>query len=61
MPRALLNFHRFGMNPLPVVSNTRQARRGLLPRRENFFDAEVALHELIGIAQFHVYRRIGWF
>jgi hypothetical protein len=23
--------------------------------------AEIALHELIGIAQFHVYRAIGWF
>jgi uncharacterized SAM-binding protein YcdF (DUF218 family) len=61
MPRALLNFHRFGMQPLPLVSNTRHARRGVLPRRENFFDAEIALHELIGIAQFHVYRQIGWF
>ncbi|MBP0589938.1 YdcF family protein [Paraburkholderia sp. LEh10] len=61
MPRALLNFHRFGMKPLPVVSNTRHARRGLLPRAENLFDAEIALHELIGIAQFHVYRQIGWF
>ncbi|WP_109479473.1 YdcF family protein [Paraburkholderia sp. C35] len=61
MPRALLNFHRFGMQPLPIVSNTREARRGLLPRRENFFDAEISLHELIGIMQFHVYRQIGWF
>ncbi|MEI6000550.1 YdcF family protein [Paraburkholderia bengalensis] len=61
MPRALLDFHRFGMNPLPVVSNTRRATRGLLPRRENFFDAEIALHELIGIVQFHVYRQLGWF
>ena len=61
MPRALLNFHRFGMNPLPFVSNTRRARRTVLPRPENFMHAEIALHELIGIAQFHVYRRIGWF
>ncbi|MBN3767505.1 YdcF family protein [Burkholderia sp. Ac-20365] len=61
MPRALLDFHRFGMDPLPIVSNTREAKRGLLPRPQNFSDAEIALHELIGIAQFHVYRQIGWF
>jgi uncharacterized SAM-binding protein YcdF (DUF218 family) len=61
MPRALLDFHHFGMQPLPVISNTRHARRGLLPRPENLRDAEIALHELIGIAQFHVYRQIGWF
>jgi uncharacterized SAM-binding protein YcdF (DUF218 family) len=61
MPRALLNFHRFGMNPLPFVSNTRRARHTVLPRRENFVNAEIALHELVGIAQFHVYRQIGWF
>jgi uncharacterized SAM-binding protein YcdF (DUF218 family) len=61
MPRALLNFHRFGMQPAPVVSNTRHAKLGFLPRGENFFDAEIALHELVGLAQFHVYREIGWF
>jgi uncharacterized SAM-binding protein YcdF (DUF218 family) len=61
MPRALLDFHRFGMAPLPVVSNTRYARRGVLPRYENLVCAELALHELIGIAQFYVYRAIGWF
>ncbi|TDY42960.1 uncharacterized SAM-binding protein YcdF (DUF218 family) [Paraburkholderia rhizosphaerae] len=61
MPRALLDFHRFGMVPLPVVSNTRHAQRGVLPRYENLVSAELALHELIGIAQFHVYRALGWF
>ncbi|CAB3770613.1 YdcF family protein [Paraburkholderia humisilvae] len=61
MPRALLDFHRFGMLPLPVVSNTRHAQRGVLPRYENLVSAELALHELIGIAQFHVYRALGRF
>jgi uncharacterized SAM-binding protein YcdF (DUF218 family) len=61
MPRALLDFHRFGMAPVPVVSNARHARRGVLPRYENLVSAEIALHELIGLAQFHVYRAIGWF
>jgi uncharacterized SAM-binding protein YcdF (DUF218 family) len=61
MPRALLDFHRFGMLPQPVASNTRHARRGVLPRYENLVSAELALHELIGIAQFHLYRALGWF
>jgi uncharacterized SAM-binding protein YcdF (DUF218 family) len=61
MPRAMLDFMRFGLEPQPVISNTRHARLGLLPHYDNLVDAEIALHELIGIAQFHVYRAIGWF
>jgi hypothetical protein len=33
----------------------------VLPRYDNLVNANTALHELIGIAQFHVYRLIGWF
>lgn len=61
MRRAMLDFRRFDMNPLPAVSNVRVVRRGLLPRAVNLEAAETALHELIGIAQFYVYRMIGWF
>jgi uncharacterized SAM-binding protein YcdF (DUF218 family) len=61
MPRALLDFRRFGTNPLPVVSSTRLALTGWWPHVANLESAETALHELIGIAQFHVYRMIGWF
>jgi uncharacterized SAM-binding protein YcdF (DUF218 family) len=61
MPRALLDFHRFGLAPQPMISNARRARLGVLPRYDNLVNAEIALHELIGIAQFHVYRAIGWF
>ncbi|QCP49981.1 YdcF family protein [Trinickia violacea] len=61
MPRALLDFARFGLSPHPIVSNARHIRRGVLPRYTNLVNTEVALHELIGIAQFHVYCAIGWF
>lgn len=61
MPRSLLDFHRFGMMPHAAVSATRHAQRGLLPRYRNLFSAELALHELIGLAQFHVYSALGWF
>jgi uncharacterized SAM-binding protein YcdF (DUF218 family) len=61
MPRALLDFHRFGLAPQPLISSARRANLGVLPRYDNLVNAEIALHELIGIAQFHVYRAIGWF
>ncbi len=61
MPRALLDFHRFGLAPQPLISSARHAELGVLPRYENLKSAEIALHELIGIAQFHVYRALGWF
>ncbi|WP_420814651.1 YdcF family protein [Paraburkholderia susongensis] len=61
MPRALLDFHRFGITPQPLISSARHARLGVLPRYDNLVAAEIALHELIGIAQFHVYRAFGWF
>ncbi|HKT95771.1 MAG TPA: YdcF family protein [Paraburkholderia sp.] len=61
MQRAMLDFHRFRMNPVPAVSDVRRVRMGIWPRPANLRDAETALHELIGIAQFYVYRMLGWF
>lgn len=61
MPRALLDFRRFGADPAPIVSGVRRPQNGWLPRLVNLQSAQTALHELIGIAQFHVYRMIGWF
>ncbi|KVN17603.1 MULTISPECIES: YdcF family protein [unclassified Burkholderia] len=61
MKRALLDFERFGIVPQPVYANRRDARLGWLPRAANLVNAELALHEIVGVAQFHVYRRLGWF
>ncbi|MEM5449411.1 YdcF family protein [Paraburkholderia sp. BR14263] len=61
MRRAMLDFRRFDMDPLPAVSSVRHVERGLLPRLANLKSAETALHESIGVAQFYVYRMIGWF
>jgi uncharacterized SAM-binding protein YcdF (DUF218 family) len=61
MPRALLDFRCFGLAPQPVISSARHARLGVLPHFDNLLNAETALHELVGIAQFHVYRAMGWF
>jgi uncharacterized SAM-binding protein YcdF (DUF218 family) len=61
MARAMLDFERFGMHPVPAVSAVRYVRLGIWPRLANLYYAETALHELIGIAQFHVYVLLGWF
>lgn len=61
MPRAMLDFARFELAPQPVVANTRKIETGVLPRLSNLDNANIALHELIGLAQFHVYRALGWF
>ncbi|RQH07536.1 YdcF family protein [Paraburkholderia dinghuensis] len=61
MQRALLDFQRFGANPVPVVSGVRHAQTGWWPRLVNLCGAQIALHELFGMVQFHAYRMIGWF
>jgi hypothetical protein len=61
MPRALLDFRHFGLSPQPLISSARRAHLGFLPRYANLVNAEIALHELVGIAQFHVYCAIGLF
>lgn len=61
MRRAMLCFHRFGLDPVPIVSQVRHAQLGWLPRLRNLESAQTALHELIGTALFHAYRIIGWY
>jgi uncharacterized SAM-binding protein YcdF (DUF218 family) len=61
MPRAMLDFARFDLAPQPVIANTRKIKTGVLPRLSNLVNANIALHELIGRAQFHVYCALGWF
>lgn len=58
MQRAMLAFEAFGLTPQPVVSNVRFARATFFPTIEGFVTAEIAWHELVGIARFHVYRRL---
>lgn len=61
MRRALLDFARFGVTPQPVYANRVEAQTGWRPRIVNLIAAERALHEIVGIAQFRVYRALGWF
>lgn len=61
MTRAMLDFDRFGLAPQPVISNARTTRTGIAPRLSNLVNANIALHEIIGLVQFHAYRALGWY
>ncbi len=56
MRRALAAFGVFGYSPQPYVSDERSNRITLLPRFRTFENSELAVHELVGIARFHVWR-----
>jgi uncharacterized SAM-binding protein YcdF (DUF218 family) len=59
MRRSLAAFSAFGMNAQPFVSNVRHAHVSFFPRSRGFIDAETALHEMVGLARFYVYRLVG--
>ena len=59
MPRSLLAFNAFGLDTQAFTSNVRQSKATFFPRSRGFVDAETALHELIGILRFRVYRSVG--
>lgn len=59
MQRSLLAFSAFGLDTQAFTSNVRQSEATFFPRRRGFIDTETALHELVGVARFRVYRRLG--
>jgi uncharacterized SAM-binding protein YcdF (DUF218 family) len=59
MRRSLAAFSAFGMKAQPFVSNVRLPHVSLFPRRRGFVDSETALHEMVGLARFYVYRLVG--
>ncbi|WP_061164311.1 YdcF family protein [Caballeronia temeraria] len=56
MRRAMLAFEAFGYAPVPYVSDVRPNRATLVPRIRGFMNSELAMHELVGLARFRVYR-----
>ena len=57
--RSLLMFDHFGMRPLPVAGDVLRASFSLWPLASNIELFDAALHEYVGIAQFHVYNLLG--
>lgn len=58
--RGVLYFAHFGVSVLPVRADYLKAVPSLLPLAYNLAMADVALHEYIGIARYHVYNALGW-
>ena len=58
MRRSLLAFNAFGLDAQPFITNVRQPQPTFFPRSRGFIDAETALHEMVGVARFYVYRRL---
>jgi uncharacterized SAM-binding protein YcdF (DUF218 family) len=61
MRRALLDFERQGLHPIPLAPPVHTLHQGFWPTVLRFDQANAELHELIGIAQFFVYRQLGWY
>jgi uncharacterized SAM-binding protein YcdF (DUF218 family) len=56
MRRSLEAFEAFGYHPQPYVSDVRLNRITVFPRFRSFENSELAAHELVGLARFHVWR-----
>jgi len=59
MRRALLAFDAFGLHPQPAVASIRNPKSWWVPHPEGWGDSNSALHELLGIVRFHVWRWLG--
>ena len=58
--RSLLDFQHFGMRPVPASGDVVFATPGFWPQAANLQLCDLALHEYIGVAQFHIYEALGW-
>ncbi|WP_232316654.1 YdcF family protein [Candidatus Burkholderia verschuerenii] len=56
MRRSLAAFHAFGYDPQPYVSDVRHNHMTVIPRFRSFENSEVAMHELVGMVRFRVWR-----
>ncbi|SAL02747.1 hypothetical protein AWB77_06616 [Caballeronia fortuita] len=56
MRRSMRAFEAFGYAPVPFVSDVRPNHPTFFPRIRGFANSELAMHELVGLARFDVYR-----
>jgi uncharacterized SAM-binding protein YcdF (DUF218 family) len=60
LQRSLLYFAHFGISVTPVRGDYLRAEFGAWPGWSNLSLTELALHEYVGIARYHVYNAMGW-
>ena len=58
--RSMLYFTHFGLRPVPVHGDMVAAMLTAWPRSSNLALCDDALHEYLGVAQYHVYNALGW-
>ena len=60
MRRSLLYFTHFGIAATPIRAEAIESELSLLPNSLNIAYCDSALHEYLGIAQYHLYNLLGW-
>jgi uncharacterized SAM-binding protein YcdF (DUF218 family) len=60
MKRSLLYFAHFGIAVTPVRADAVESELSLSPTGMNIAYCDIALHEYVGMAQYHVYNALGW-
>lgn len=58
--RSMLYFDRFGIEATPVRADYLRANIGVRPSASNVLLTDIALHEYLGMAQYHLYNLLGW-
>lgn len=58
--RGMLYFSHFGIRATPVRADYVSGELSWVPLSSNFNMTDVALHEYVGIARYHVYNLMGW-
>jgi len=60
LSRASLYFAHFGIAAIPVRADYVAAQMTWLPQTYNFSVTDIALHEYLGMALYHLYNAMGW-
>jgi uncharacterized SAM-binding protein YcdF (DUF218 family) len=60
LPRASLYFAHFGIAAIPVRADYLASQMTWLPQSYNFSLNDIAMHEYLGMALYHLYNAMGW-
>jgi uncharacterized SAM-binding protein YcdF (DUF218 family) len=60
LPRALLYFSYFAINPTPWAADYIVPPVSIFPIGYNFAIADLAIHEYVGILRYYIYNLFGW-
>jgi uncharacterized SAM-binding protein YcdF (DUF218 family) len=60
LPRASLYFAHFGIATIPVRADYLAPQMSWVPQSYNFSVTDIAVHEYLGMALYHLYNAMGW-